>query len=330
MSCKRSNINPIPKVDIPKEKSGYRGINITPVIARAFEKVVYNTFVKEAVEENLSTTQFAYRESGNCTSAPLTIQHFIKKHLDNLDCEAVRVFAMDFSKAFDSVRHELLSNKLKWLPLNAYIINWYHSFLYNRQQPIVHNNHLHECKGVNKGTTQNSMSGPYLFNVFLNDLEIKLGSTPALFKYADDSTIVAPVWKGGSDTSSDLVEALLTWANCNSMSCNPDRCKELVIKKKRNSAFYPVVRNIPQHATLDLLGLTFQNDCKFSAHIKAKLCKANKCLHVLRVCRKERYSQTEIDYLFYSIVLPNITYGLSVYGASVAKINVLQQFLDRC
>ena len=64
--------------------------------------------------------------------------------------------------------------------------------------------------------------------------------------------------------------------------------------------------------------------------VKAKLCKANKCLHVLRVCRKERYSQTEIDYLFYSIVLPNITYGLSIYGAFVAEINVLQQFLDRC
>ena len=54
-----------------------------------------------------------------------------------------------------------------------------------------------------------------------------------------------------------------------------------------------------------------------------------KCLHVLRVCRKERYSQTEIDYLFYSIVFPNITYGLSVYGASIKEINVLQQFLDR-
>ena len=97
MSWIRSNINPIPKVDIPREKSDYRGINITPVIARAFEKAVYNTFVKEAVEENLSTTQFAYSESGNCTSALLAIQHFINKHLDNPDCEAVRVFARDFS-----------------------------------------------------------------------------------------------------------------------------------------------------------------------------------------------------------------------------------------
>ena len=132
---------PYPRLTYPK---------ITPFAARVFER---------AVEENLSTTQFAYRESGNCTSVPLAIQ-------------------------------------LKLLPLNAYIINWYHSFLYNRQQRIVHNNYLHGWRGVNKGTTQGSVGGSYLFNVFLNDLDIKLGSTPALFKYADDSTIIASVWKG--------------------------------------------------------------------------------------------------------------------------------------
>ena len=109
---------------------------------------------------------------------------------------------MEFSKAFDTVGHELLSNKLTLLPLNAYIMNWYHSFLYNRQHRLVHNNHLHEWQGVNKGAAQGSVSGLHLFNVFLNDLEINLRSTPALFKYADDSTIVVPVWKGGSDTSS--------------------------------------------------------------------------------------------------------------------------------
>ena len=132
-----------PRLTYPN-KSDYRGINITPVIARVFEKAVYNTFVKEALEENLSTTQFPYRESGNCTSELFAIQHFVNKHFDNLDCEAVRVFAMDFSKTFDSVRHELLFNKLKLLPLNAHSINWYHSFLYNRQQRIVHNNCLQE------------------------------------------------------------------------------------------------------------------------------------------------------------------------------------------
>ena len=53
-------------------------------------------------------------------------------------------------------------------------------------------------------------------------------------------------------------------------------------------------------------------------------------IHVLRVCRKERCSQTEIGYLFYSVVLANLTSGLFVYGVSSAEINVLQQFLDRC
>ena len=56
-------------------------------------------------------------------------------------------------------------------------------------------------------------------------------------------------------------------------------------------------------------------------------------IHVLRVCRKERCSQTEIGYLFYrsySIVLANVTYGLSVYGVSGAEINVLLQFFYRC
>ena len=168
MSWTKSNIDPILKVNIPKEKSDYCGINFTPVIARVFEKAVYNTFVKEAVEENLSTPQFAHRESGNCTGALLAIKHLINKHLANPDCEAVRVFAMDFSKAFDLVRHELLSIKLKLLPLNAYIINWYHSFLYNRQQRIVNNNYLHKWRGVNKGGGGGgSVSGPYLFNVLV-------------------------------------------------------------------------------------------------------------------------------------------------------------------
>ena len=42
---------------------------------------------------------------------------------------------------------------------------------------------------------QRLLSDPYLFNIFLNDFNIALGSHEALFKYADDSTIIAPVWK---------------------------------------------------------------------------------------------------------------------------------------
>ena len=78
---------------------------------------------------------------------------------------------MDFSKAFDSVNYSLLSAKLEQLPLNPYVINWYHSFLHERQQAerVSSGNHVCTWEEVNKGTSQGSVSGPYLFNVFLND-----------------------------------------------------------------------------------------------------------------------------------------------------------------
>ena len=145
-----------------------------------------HTHVKRVLENNLSSSQFAYRQG-----ALISIQHSVNKYLDQSDCKAVRLFAMDFSKAFDSVKHNLLSDKLKQLPINPYIVNWYHTFLAARQQRICFNDIICSWKSVNKGTVQGSVSGPYLFNVFLNDLEITHNSVPVLFKYPDDSTTVA-------------------------------------------------------------------------------------------------------------------------------------------
>ena len=51
---------------------------------------------------------------------------------------------------------------------------------------------------------------------------------------------------------------------------------------------------------------------------------------MLRLLRREGYNQTEIDYLFNSIVPPNISYGLAVYGAAEAELTVIQRFFDRC
>ena len=128
-SWKRANVNPLPKVDIPKDKTDYRRIDITPVIARAFEKSVYNTHGCDAVEQHLSTTQFAYRKGGSCLDVLLSMQHMVYSYLDDPNCKAVRLFTVDFSKAFDSVNHELLSRKLKRLSLNRNIVNWYLRFL---------------------------------------------------------------------------------------------------------------------------------------------------------------------------------------------------------
>ena len=175
LSWKRANRNPLPKVEIPLENTDYRGINVTPVITSAFEKIAYKTHVKNIVEDHLSVNQFAYREGGNCTDALLSIQHKILSESDDSKCKAVRLFPMDFIvKAFDSIKHNALFTKLKLLPLNEYILNWYLSFLKHRKQRIVVKDIVCDWIDVNKGTTQGSVSSPYLFNIFLNDLGLRV------------------------------------------------------------------------------------------------------------------------------------------------------------
>ena len=90
------------------------------------------------------------------------------------------------------------------------------------------------------------------------------------------------------------------------------------------------VFGIPQTCQLSVLGLILQDNGRFDCHVHVKLIKANKCLFILRSLRKEGYSQAELDHLFSSIVLPSITYGLPVYGASEAELTTMQCFLDRC
>ena len=67
---------------------------------------------------------------------------------------------------------------------------------------MIFNNLTCQWKIVNKGTTQGSVSGPYLFNIFLNDLEIDGYKDISLFKYADDSTVLVTITKevGGFKT----------------------------------------------------------------------------------------------------------------------------------
>ena len=203
------------------------------------------------------------------------------------------------------------------------------SFLENRKQRVVYTEFVGEWKNVNRGIVQGSVSGPYLFNIFINDLELEIDGNPALFKYADDLNIAIPIWKNMASRT-DLVEKFLCWTQENKMKCNPEKCKELIISKKGFNEVILPLYNIPRCTSVVVLGMTFQENGKFSMHVKAKMLKANRSLYVIRTLRKEGISQPEIDKLFKSIVLSNFIYSISVYGASDSDLTVIQKFLDRC
>ena len=90
-----------------------------------------------------------------------------------------------------------------------------------------------------------------------------------------------PVLKVRNDNSENLVRSFMDWADNNSMKSNPSKCKELIVTKKGHSAdqFTPIL-GISQCKELSILGVTFQNDTRFSTHVHSKLVKANKLLHV--------------------------------------------------
>ena len=124
------------------------------------------------------------------------------------------------------------------------MVNWYISFLSNRKQRLVYNGTVCDWMMAYKGTTQGSVSGPHLFNLFLDNLDIDSNlDDVSMVKYADDSIILVTV-NEGSDNSERALTQFMDWINNNSMKCNTANCKELVIRKKSNNSIYVIRFNI--------------------------------------------------------------------------------------
>ena len=100
-------------------------------MARCFERTAYHHYSKKVFEKNMTVTQYAYRDRCSCTDALIQIQYNYLKALGDKDCNYVRLFAMDFSKA------SLVGEKLKAPHLNPYVVNWYLSFLMDRKQRLI-------------------------------------------------------------------------------------------------------------------------------------------------------------------------------------------------
>ena len=206
------------------------------------------------------------------------------QNLDNN--KQVDLIYLDFSKAFDSVDHAILYQKLYAHGLRGSILLWFKDYLTDRCQRVVLDNVASEWSPVTSGVPQGSILGPLLFTIFIHTLPDSLspGSQAAL--YADDSKVFRPITSlvDSMALQQDL-NNLEVWSSKNSIQFNPSKCKILTVTRKINPITFSYKLTSNDLVRCDEerdLGITITYNLKWDSHITKIRSTANKCLGLLK------------------------------------------------
>ena len=177
--------------------------------------------------------QFGFRENHSTVQAVIEITDNILSELEKKNM--VAGIYLDLSKAFDTVDHTILLHKLKHYGIRGLPLQWFQSYLSNRQQYTVANGAKSELRQVEYGVPQGSVLGPLLFLIYVNDISASTGNNK-LRLFADDSNVFV-IAKDPATLKTNMIQVILNlceWFNANKLTIN---MKKLLIPSS-----HPILR----------------------------------------------------------------------------------------
>ena len=338
-SWKIARVTPIYKVGEKCERSNYRPISVLPVIARLFEKLVFDQLY-QYLDENgfLSPDQSGFRALHSTVTSLLKCTDDWYSGLDT--GQMTGLIFIDLKKAFDTVDHEILCQKLYLYGVQDRELAWFKSYLSNRKQFARANGADSKIEEIDIGVPQESCLGPLLFLVYINNLSLVIKNSKTSV-YADDTSIYCcskDVPQLNREINEDL-EQLDEWLMGNKLSLNVAKTHSMLIatQQKHKSLAYSDIRFDPKIREKEIeirskakyLGVQIDDNLNWKEHIRAVSAKVSRAVGFLKYS-KQYLPLSAVKTLYTSIVEPHFQYCCSVWGCcNAAEIQLLQKLQNR-
>ena len=184
---KIAKLKPLFKKGSSTDPKNYRPISLLPLISKVLEKIIHDqtqSFLRE--NELLYKFQSGFRSHH---STDFCLSYLTNKIMTGFDSGLLTgMILIDLQKAFDTIDHDILLNKMKYIGFSSETIKWFKSYLTNRTFIVSIDNCYSNPGNLTCGVPQGSILGPLLFLIYINDMQ--QASDSMILLYADDSCLI--------------------------------------------------------------------------------------------------------------------------------------------
>ena len=329
---KKANIVPIFKKGSKSDANNYRPVSLTSVPCKIMESVIKEAILSYIESNNLITEhQHGFVSGRSCLTNLLEVLEAWTRILDS--GYGVDVIYLDYKKAFDTVPHGRLLQKLVTFGIHESTLQWIKSFLEDRQMRVTVKGSYSHWVEVISGVPQGSVLGPLLFLIYVNDLPLWIKTNIKMF--ADDTKLwnIIRHESDSRDLQEDL-DRLREWSNNWLLDFNIEKCKVMHVGHKLTTS-YSIPRTdgaLCRLAEVDEekdLGVILTKDLKAGRQCREA---ARKAMNVLRTIKRHftRLDKTTFLILYKSYVRPLLEFSIQAWSPSLRKdINCLEQVQRR-